>query len=400
MNTLDELEILAMMLQLGELLGMSKIFGLKYNPNDELVYEFLGSVERIKYDNDDREDKLTFRLFNKSHSITKREFAEHFGLPVPPQNAQEPDTGYGFELWKKMTGEMNFSSKNLVITHVQHPVLRIFLKYLVSFVFGRPNNHQARIGDICILANAVFDIPPFHYNIVNRMWEHLYKECTAQGKNWIGGVILHIATKFGYVDNAPIAEFCLFDITHLGNSKDIKFSHRDYKGKIFYKWSIFPKPTRYFTIPSEGLPTIPFRLEPPLVHHYCLPPAIPPYFQNQEDEPAQEQAPPILEDIPAPPHDQPHYDPYQTQVLENQRALLEGLRDLSFRVNRMDEDNRRAIAPIYAYHHQQGHFSSMRPPVQHPSWYDPSQWGNFGEDSGYSGGDYGGGQPGFDGDEH
>ncbi|CAH9071117.1 unnamed protein product [Cuscuta europaea] len=94
------------------------------------------------------------------------------------------------------------------------------------------------------------------------------------------------------------------------------------------------------------------------------------------------------------------------QLNLNQTAMNTRIEDLYSAYQRVEDDQRRAFGPMYAYFDQQGYFSHMPTPVQHATWYDPSHWGNFGGSSSGGGGqaggdgvdrDFGGGDGGYGG---
>ncbi|CAH9085997.1 unnamed protein product, partial [Cuscuta epithymum] len=45
------------------------------------MYEFYSSVEHVKDENDYTNNTINFQMLNENHSLTKREFDEHFDLP-------------------------------------------------------------------------------------------------------------------------------------------------------------------------------------------------------------------------------------------------------------------------------------------------------------------------------
>ncbi|CAH9091827.1 unnamed protein product [Cuscuta europaea] len=155
-----------------------------------------------------------------------------------------------------MTGETKFSSSQLYISHVQHPVLHLFLKFLANSLLGRPNNHHTRMGDVCLISVALFRTH-VDFNLCNLMWAHLKKESVAKGAIVVGGVIMHLATKFGYTDDSPIPDYCLMNISWLGHSGCTSFSHTVYgeeRPRNMYNWHIHPKPLKYFLLPNPELP--------------------------------------------------------------------------------------------------------------------------------------------------
>ncbi|CAH9126250.1 unnamed protein product [Cuscuta epithymum] len=402
-------------------LDMDRIFNMKYNSNERIIYEFLSSVNFESDEADFRDDRLEFRLFNRNYSITKLEFAEHFGIPVPYERSISDNTMFGHTLWTRMTGEVNFSSSQMYISHVQHPVFRLFLKFLANCLLGRPNNHHTRIGDVCLMSVALFR-RRVDFNLCNLMWAHLKKESIAKGAIVLGGVIMHLAGKFGYTDNSPIPDYCLMDIGWLGRSGCTSFSHTVYIGdrpKHMYNWIIHVQPVQYFLMPNPDTPKIIYRPEFD-VPHFLFPHALPPHLQEPqaqdppEDQPDQEPQPEYQEPevahhhMPEPNQASPPPDYFQ-QLLdgfnrvtnevgkyrEEQRAGFQRLEEQRAEYNRRyEEDQRRFYGPMYSYMAHQGQFHTMAQPPPPPSWYDPTQWGNFGGSSsgggGFDGGDDGG----------
>ncbi|CAH9085539.1 unnamed protein product [Cuscuta epithymum] len=247
----------------------------------KIIYEFISSAHFEINENDLRDDTLTFCLLNREYSITKLEFAEHFGIPVPYEREISDNTVIGHALWTKMTGEVNFSSSQLYIIHVHHPILRIFLKFLANCILGRPNNHHTRMGDVCLMTTILFR-RAVDFNLCNLMWAHLKKESTAKGPIVLGVVIMHLATKFGYTDNSPIPDYCLMNITWLGNSGCTTFSHTVYgeeHPRHVYNWLIHPKPVRHFPLPNPDLPKLHYNRDVP---HYLFPHLLPPHLQEPQ----------------------------------------------------------------------------------------------------------------------
>ncbi|CAH9116990.1 unnamed protein product [Cuscuta europaea] len=411
------------MRNLFHVLNMNLIFDMKYNCNERVIYEFLSSAKFVEREEEEEfnNDTLIFCLFNNEYTIMRREFAQHFGIPVAHERGIPENTINGHTLWAKMTGELNVSVSKISISHVQHPILRIFLKFLANCLLGRPNNHHTRMGDVAILTLALFQIP-VQFNLCNLKWDHLDNACKKTGNIVVGGVIMHLASKFGYVDNEPIA---VMHIGWLANAGCISFAHKDHNGRNHYKWHILPKPTIYFPIPSKEIPKLRYKIASFEITHYLLPNAIPPHLQaqpDQSDQPkhqeAQEYAP---HDIPNPPHNPPTTDYFQ-QILKGQQALLAGFNTMNLNytnmgeqltqireeqragfqrmeelrqadLHRYEKDYHWTYGPMYSYVAHHGNFSSMATPPPPPSWYDPSQWGNFGGSSS-GGGGYDGGMGG------
>ncbi|CAH9102561.1 unnamed protein product [Cuscuta europaea] len=431
LDALKELGVYTIMKKFFHELHMDKIFKMQYNSNEKIIYEFLSSVHFENNEEDFRDDKLRFRLFNHNHTITKLEFAEHFGIPVPYQKSISDNTAFGHTLWTKMTGETKVSSSQLYISHVQHPVLRLFLKFLANSLLGRPNNHHTRMGDVCLISVALFRIH-VDFNLCNLMWAHLKKESVAKGAIVVGGVIMHLATKFGYTDDSPIPDYCLMNISWLGHSGCTSFSHTVYgeeRPKNMYNWHIHPKPLKYFLLPNPELPQLHFKTGKP-DQHYLFPNALPPHLQEPEQELPQNQPddepyeqlhshPTMSHDFPEQSQNPPPPDFFQ-QLLEGQQQLLEGIAQMDNRLNRLEEEQRvgfqrledeqragfqrleelreadrhryeedqhRFYGPMYSFMAQQGSFHTMANPPPPPSWYDPTHWGNFGG-SGSGGGGY------------
>ncbi|CAH9145923.1 unnamed protein product [Cuscuta epithymum] len=191
MHALHGLGLLKKMQKLFHELNMDLIFGLQYNSNERIIYEFMSSAKFEKNDDDFNPDKLMFQMFNTTYSITKREFAQHFGLPIPHEKEIPENTIDGHILWEKMTAEVIFSASKLSISHVQHPVLRIFLKFLANCLLGRPNKHHTRMRDVGMLTVVLFQ-NPIIFNLCNLMWAHLEKSCAAKGEIVVGIIIMHL----------------------------------------------------------------------------------------------------------------------------------------------------------------------------------------------------------------
>ncbi|CAH9147542.1 unnamed protein product [Cuscuta epithymum] len=453
-DALTSLGLLNGMRELFDELHMGLIFNLQYNCNERIIYEFLSSAKFALDENHFYDDTITFRLMNTEYTITRRDFAEHFGLRFPHEREIPDNTMDAYNLWGKITGERNFSTSQLYISHVQHPLLRIFLKFLCNSLLGRPNNHHTRIGDVAILTLALFR-NPVEFNICNLIWDHLQKAITKGGNIVVGGVIMHLASKFGYVDNATISRDSLMHLGWLSNAQLISLGNKDHNGNQKYKWHMkYPEPVKYFPLPCDELPRLRYKMEPAHIPHYLLPNNIPPHLQAQADQADQAEQPNpqpeqpahqedyghFQHDIPDPPQNPPPQDFFQ-QLLEGQQSLLAGFQTMSLDYTKMgeqftqlqgeighyrneqqardrqfdayreeqrlafqrmeeqraadmqryEEDYRRMYGPTYSYMSQLGGFASMASPPPAPSWYNPSDWGNFGGSSsgggGYDGGD-------------
>ncbi|CAH9119198.1 unnamed protein product [Cuscuta europaea] len=418
--SLKALLLYDLMIELCNRLGLISLMNIAYNPNERVIYEFLGSCKFTDDANDEYKDKLTFRYLNDEKELTKYEFAEHFGLPILEKEARgrKIDTSVVHEMWKRMTGERIVRTSHMYISHVQHPVFRIMLKWFGYFVFGRPNNHQTRKTDVGILAMAALMESP-KLDVASLMWKHLRKEwCDATGDLFIGGIILHICSKFGYTQRQPMPEWGLVCTQFLLNAHDLSSSH-NFGDKFFYKWHINTTPQRFFILPTETeLPTDIFDAQFGDGRHFCLPGAIPEHYIIPEEIPAQIEPPPY---IPNPPQNEPQPDPHAPQFSLFEQQMLAGMNQIHLnqtatdgrinnlyeevrqareeqrlRLDRLEENQRRALGPIHVYFDNQGYFSSIPVQHQHPTWYDPSFWGNFGGASG-SGGGYGGEGSGYGG---
>ncbi|CAH9088151.1 unnamed protein product [Cuscuta epithymum] len=452
-NALTQLGLLDGMRELFDRLEMNLIFNMKYNCVDKVIYEVMSSAKVVLHD-DPAEflyDKLTFRWLNNEYSITRREFAEHFGIPAPHERGIPESTLDGHTLWAKMTGERKVNASKLSISHVQHPLLRMFLKFLCNSLLGRPNNHHTRMGDVAILTLALFHRPT-EYNLCNLMWDHLEEACKKTGNIVVGGVVMHLVSKFGYTDNAPIHPDCLMHIGWLSNAGLISLGNKDHNGNQRYRWHMkYPEPTKYFPLPCDELPKLRYRMATFEIPHYLLPNNIPPHLQDQANPPEEqpEHHPDQADNqghedvhnaLPDPPQNPPPQDFFQ-QLLAGQQSLLAGFQTMSldytkmgrqftqlqeelgqyraeqqardrqfdaFRteqqsafqrmeeqraadMQRYEDDYRRMYGPTYSYMSHIGGFASMSSPPPAPSWYNPSDWGNFGGSTsgggGYDGGD-------------
>ncbi|CAH9114139.1 unnamed protein product [Cuscuta epithymum] len=422
-ETLRALMLYDMMLELCNNIGLTTLFNLSYNIHKRIMYEFLASVEFTENMEDTYESTLTFRYNNIPRTLTKREFAELFGLPVlgVEERKARNDKTIVHDLWRRMTGVRVFKSSHMHITHVQHPALRIALKWFGYNVFGKPNNHQTRISELAVLAMGIFPEAP-RLDVASCLWEHLKNQCETMGDVYIGGYMHHICTKFGYQANREVGTWHFLNLDFLLTAHDLSHSHT-IGTTTFYHWTIYPSPTHVFTIPSDELPNI-FNHQLGDGRHLCLPGTTPDHYL---DEIPQLEPPPI----PNPPQDQPQaepqhpqYSPFEQQMLQSMNSL--NLNYTQFREEfglfhtehrqsierleaqlqnqrqqydddrrRYEEDQRRTYGPIYSYIAHQGSFSSMATPPPPPSWYDPTAWGTFGGST--SGGGGGGGGEGGDG---
>ncbi|CAH9123285.1 unnamed protein product [Cuscuta epithymum] len=405
-------------------IGMLRIFEMQYVTYPHLVYEFFSSFKQIANVDDHAESRITFRLLNENRSLTKREFAQHFGLPLFNEE-REHDTFVGVEMWQRMTGQVDVELRHLSVNRVQHPVFRIFLKFLSNCFLGRPNNHHTRVWDVCILGQAVLPGPD-HVDVASILWDHFKTVATSTGTIRVGGLITHLATLYGFVDPGPITSAQLVCTSWLlKNTKDIVFSHKTPGGVDIYNWLIDPPHPIYTQIPSADLPLDLLNHQIGDGHHYCLPGRIPLHYQQeqpQQDQPAHE-PPPLIPEQPQPTPNAHQYSPFEQEMLNSMNALnlnytqlreevvsyrteqrqsyerIEEQRQADWRRYEEDrrrdqEDQRRTFGPIYSYVAHQGAFAAMTTPPPAPSWYNPTEWGYFGGSSSSGGG----GDDGYGGD--
>ncbi|CAH9085101.1 unnamed protein product [Cuscuta europaea] len=294
-----------MMLELCNNIGLTTLFNMSYNIYKRIMYEFLASVEFTEDIEDTYESKLTFRYNNIPRTLTKREFAELFGLPVlgVEERKARVDKTIVHDLWRRMTRVRVFKSSHMHVTHVQHPTLRIALKWFEYDVFGRPNSHQTRISELALLAMSIFPEAP-RLDLASCLWDHLKKECEAMGDIFIGGYIHHICTKFGYCANREVQDWNFLNLKFLLTAHDLSHSHT-IGTTTFYHWTLNPSPTQLFTIPSDELPNI-FNHQLGDRRHLCLPGTTPDHYLYDI---------PQLEPPPSPeqPQAQPQPDPQPPQ---------------------------------------------------------------------------------------
>ncbi|CAH9109902.1 unnamed protein product [Cuscuta europaea] len=203
---------------------MLRVFEMQYVTYPHLVYDFFSSFVQTTNSDDHAESTINFRLLNEDRSLTKWGFTQHFGLPLFDEE-RDYDTFVGVELWKRMTGQVDVDFRHLSVNRVQHPVFRIFLKFLSNCFLGRPNNHHTRIWDVCVLSQAVLPGPD-QVDVATILWTHFNKVATSTGPIVMGGLITHLATLYGFVDPGPITTKQLVCTKWLmENTKDVKFSH-------------------------------------------------------------------------------------------------------------------------------------------------------------------------------
>ncbi|CAH9112100.1 unnamed protein product [Cuscuta europaea] len=147
-------------------------------------------------------------------------------------------------------------------------------------------------------------------DIASLMWKHLEKECCdATGDLFIGGIVLHICSKFGYTQRQPMAEWGLVGTQFVLNAHDLSSSHT-FGDIFFYKWHINTTPQRFFILPTETeLPTNIFHTQFGDGRHLCLPGAIPEHYIIPEEIPEQLEPPPHSPEQPQPDPQPPQYTP-------------------------------------------------------------------------------------------
>lgn len=362
-----------------------------YNTHPALVYEFFSSVWKER--NQEGVELLHFRLLNEDRVLTMDEFCNHFGFqnynsqnyPIPMNKTAE--------CWVKITGDAVCNTSKMHISHVQHPVFRFFLKWLGYCIFGRPNNHHTRSVDVNMLAQYLYPNTQSEPYLPHQMWEHFIKTAQHDTDIVCGGLITHLATLYGFVDD-EVSTQCSLNYEFVCRAHDLAFDHGDDE-TTFYKWFIYPN--SHTLIPNPAIPLhLPLRGLP----HYCLPGFVPPHLNEDVEPPAEPIA--IAPPSPSfghqdqPPHTghpsqdpPPHtYTPFEARMLEGQERILQNLQSMSLnyesvdrrltsldqRVGQLETDHRATIGPMYAYFDNQGYFNTMSPNVQPPPWYDPTYY--------------------------
>ena len=78
-----------------------------------------------------------------------------------------------YVIWRKITEKQEFDPKHLTIANVQHPVLRIFLKFLSTTLFARHDHSASRLNHIAFLAHALRSNVDPHHALPMKMVKHL-----------------------------------------------------------------------------------------------------------------------------------------------------------------------------------------------------------------------------------
>ena len=108
-----------------------------------------------------------------------------------------------YVIWRKITGKQEFDPKHLTIANVQHPVLRIFLKFLSITSFARHDHSASRLNHVAFLAHALRSNADPHHAFPMKMVKNLtgLNSRPIKSELLIGGIVTCIAVHFGFVDS-------------------------------------------------------------------------------------------------------------------------------------------------------------------------------------------------------
>ena len=99
----------------------------KYPTYKRVTLEFLSSLKAVTYaDSRCGDGMITFQMYNETHTWTVTKFNEVLGLPTTGPRLT-PKHWSAVPLWRILTGENDYDSKESSITSVRHPALP--LKY-------------------------------------------------------------------------------------------------------------------------------------------------------------------------------------------------------------------------------------------------------------------------------
>ena len=108
-----------------------------------MIVEFLCTLQSHETD----PPTISFRLFNKSHSLTYQEIGEAFGWKFPTQPWAQPEDGVLMQFWADSISQSYKSEANKVWM-LSHPALRYVYRLLSMTLFLRGEPSGVALGEM------------------------------------------------------------------------------------------------------------------------------------------------------------------------------------------------------------------------------------------------------------
>ncbi|KNA23895.1 hypothetical protein SOVF_020210 [Spinacia oleracea] len=140
---------------------------------------------------------ITFQMYNETHTWTVAKFNEVLGLPTTGPRLT-PKHWSAVPLWRILTGENDYDSKESSITSVRHPALRYILKVFASTIFGRKEWGKVRKAELYMLYHMLHAQPIDAGAFLVRQMQTLANTTTGGGVFVQGGLITPIALYLGH----------------------------------------------------------------------------------------------------------------------------------------------------------------------------------------------------------
>ncbi|XP_057544582.1 uncharacterized protein LOC130823812 [Amaranthus tricolor] len=188
------------------------------------TYEFLSSLKPGTVDGN---DALFFRLENHSYSLTYPQFCKVFNFDEEPAPKEGASAERVYDLYPRISGQLVYPSANLYLADVQHPVLRLFLKFCRACLFAGTGPHLLRLAEIYLLCRALAPYDDTRFRLPLFLWDHLLTVASSKGTQplCVGGHVTHLACFLGFADPSVHSpenyKLSKITATHLVNSKFI-----------------------------------------------------------------------------------------------------------------------------------------------------------------------------------
>ena len=333
--------------------GMSDLFTMHHTTSRDLTLEFLSS---LGYTTDDYgEVTLSFRLEGMERTLTISELGDLFGLPRRGEEPRNPDLHPG-TLWPALSGEPLASTQSVLISHIHHPAIRIWAKFMAFTLSAKSESNRLNSIDLAVLCGY---LRPNHFRpldmaqILFRSFKQIVEKAHTRADILLGGLITHIAVHFSYDEPRAISrEETMITLSHMVNSSWIDTAYG-------LKWQVHNRTD--LPLPSPLLPPL-----TPDLESYGIP---------AEGMPAPPGPPPILgyaRQRRGPHAPVPEHPPLGFQdIMEALRHTQSGIARVETalaQVQSSQTDLQRAIYPIYDHFHHHGMLPSGH---VHPTWYQP-----------------------------